>query len=216
MNLISKCNEEDKILCIIVDTQEEKYLYPVYDADDKERLNVIDSIYGIGRFYGWKDIETGKIYKKREEAYPKPQTPYELFGKECGPGWDKIIEPLINYIDEYNKSASVPIEITQIKEKFGGLRFYTDNEPEDFRELVKTAEEESYKTCEICGTKENVGHTLGWIQTICKDCLYTQVNDSHCTISEKKWRPIGSEEIFVFKKGDIILKQKAENLYNEK
>ena len=42
---------------------------------------------------------------------------------ECGSGWDKIIEPLINYVEDYNKKAEKEedkIIIAQIKEKFGG------------------------------------------------------------------------------------------------
>lgn len=199
MNLVQI---DSPTLCIIVETNEEKFLYPMYDIDnsDKKFLTIIESQVG-GKFYGWKDLETGKIYKKRDEAYAKPKTPYELFGKECGSGWDELINPLMEYIEKYNNEhPTCKIEITQIKEKFGGLRFYVENEPEEFREMIREAEDESFKVCEVCGARKNVGHTLGWIQTICADCLTKQVNDPNCIIKEKKWRPVNGEEVIIFKK----------------
>ena len=48
----------------------------------------------------------------------EPKEPYELFGIECGEGWKKLYQPIIDYIDEYNKDKEGvdKIEIYQIKE----------------------------------------------------------------------------------------------------
>lgn len=63
-----------------------------------------------------------------------------------------------------------PIQITQIKEKFGGLRFYINGGDDSIYAYIGFAESLSYKICESCGTTHNVGQTKGWIYTCCKKC----------------------------------------------
>ena len=56
---------------------------------------------------------------------------------------------------------------TQVKEKFGGLRFYYSGGDDYIRGIVDMAEEMSYITCEECG---NVGKTVNknnWLRTLC-------------------------------------------------
>lgn len=101
----------------------------------------------------------------------KPQEPYELFGIECGKGWNKLIIPILDYIDLYNSGHDDKIEILQIKEKFGGLRIYTSFSTPELDQLIDDAEEQSFKTCEYCGSTENVSQTTGWIKTLCSKCM---------------------------------------------
>ena len=77
-----------------------------------------------------------------------------------------------------------PINVTQIKEKFGGLCFYYDGGDDYIYGLVSFAESMSYRTCEICGSTKNVGMTQGWLRAVCKSCFET---DEWC--QGKKWRP---------------------------
>lgn len=58
------------------------------------------------------------------------------------------------------------IRVHQIKEKFGGLRFYYDGGDEYVRGLVSMAESWAAYTCETCGErgKHRGG---GWIRTLC-------------------------------------------------
>lgn len=67
-------------------------------------------------------------YKKQKEQERKehperftPKWPYELFGIECGKGWEHLYQPLIDYVEKYNvgKEGNDRMEIHQIKEKFG-------------------------------------------------------------------------------------------------
>ena len=57
----------------------------------------------------------------------------------------------------------------QVKEKFGGLRFYYSGGDEYIDGLVAMAEAMSCVTCERCGEvgKQN---QKGWIETLCYDC----------------------------------------------
>lgn len=79
---------------------------------------------------------------------------------------------LLNILQIRRKSY-VPIEATQVKEKFGTLRFYVDYGEEyadEIEKLIRQAENESAITCEDCG---NPGKTRpgGWIKTLCDDCV---------------------------------------------
>ena len=55
----------------------------------------------------------------------------------------------------------------QVKEKFGGLRFYFRGGDEVIHNYVDFAEHLSYSTCEQCGKPGEV-YSDGWIQTLCK------------------------------------------------
>jgi hypothetical protein len=57
----------------------------------------------------------------------------------------------------------------QVKEKFGGLRFYMTYYVEEIEKLIDEAESKSYQTCERCGApgKSREG---GWILTLCDEC----------------------------------------------
>jgi len=90
------------------------------------------------------------------------------WGFECGDGWFKIIDELSAKLEPYGF-----VEAAQVKEKFGGLRFYTDGVDSDsfdeIQKLIDEAEMQSYKTCERCGEPgEPKGG--GWISTLCDNC----------------------------------------------
>lgn len=103
----------------------------------------------------------------------EPKEPYELFGIECGEGWKKLYQPIIDYIEEYNKDKEEDdkIEIYQIKEKLGTLSCYVSKKTDELRKMIEDAEAQSYHTCEICGkhiNKQIVEHH--WIYPMCREC----------------------------------------------
>ena len=101
----------------------------------------------------------------------KPKSPFELFGIEVHKGWWPLVEPIYKRIQELN-AAGANIEITQIKEKFGALRFYTHNTPEGIDAMIKKAQEQSIHICEDCGAPaERVIGNYKWIYTLCPSCL---------------------------------------------
>lgn len=58
----------------------------------------------------------------------------------------------------------------QVKEKFGGLRFYYYGGDEYIEGLVAMAESMSYVTCEVCGSSGNrTNNGYGYISTLCKE-----------------------------------------------
>lgn len=116
--------------------------------------------------------KSSECIKLIEDDLNRCKYPYELFNIECGYGWYGIILPIIYKIEEYNKTnLDSPIVIQQIKEKFGGLRFYVDNAPNYIMDMIDKAEDLSYYICEKCGSCIDVTtEGRGWIKTLCKEC----------------------------------------------
>ncbi len=56
----------------------------------------------------------------------------------------------------------------QVKEKFGGLRFYIDGGDDWVYGAISMAEAMSYRTCEVCGGPGKTRGT-GWIRTTCDE-----------------------------------------------
>lgn len=97
-------------------------------------------------------------------------------GIDCGDGWRPLIEFLYDRAEEYSC-----ISVAQVKEKFGGLRFYFDHDIDcdkddccdQMSRYVDIIGRVSYKICEQCGAygelrrKYNDGSERGWILTLC-------------------------------------------------
>lgn len=90
-------------------------------------------------------------------------------GGNVNPGWVPIVDELQAAILEIDPD----VKVEQVKEKFGGLRYYyftdSDREPE-IEELVRAAEVKAAKTCEVCGADAPDGPDTwgqGWLNTLC-------------------------------------------------
>lgn len=107
-------------------------------------------------------------------------------GFAIGEGWWGIVEELCSqiqhHIDWVNGSRkrlmennpydhTIPEEcpqviVRQIKEKFGGLRFYYDGGDDTVDGMVRMAESWAARTCDVCGDKGK-SRDGGWIRTLC-------------------------------------------------
>lgn len=123
-----------------------------------------------------------ELQDKLVRKYPKifemvgstPQESCMCWGIDCGDGWywliDKLCEELQNSIDK-TYPASPQVVAAQVKEKFGGLRFYINGGTDEQYGAIHFAESLSYYICEECGSLENVSRTeKGWIRTLCEKC----------------------------------------------
>ena len=63
------------------------------------------------------------------------------------------------------EAAKVPVA-SQVKEKFGGLRFYVQAATDNHYQYISFAESMSYRTCESCGNPGKT-YTDGWHTTLC-------------------------------------------------
>jgi hypothetical protein len=116
-------------------------------------------------------IEYEKFAKSMEERFPK-MFAGKYGGFAVGAGWYPILEKLCDniqhHIDWRVKQGKdiAQVEVTQIKEKFGGLRFYYDGGDDEISGMVRMAEAWADIACEECGGigKRRSG---GWIRTLC-------------------------------------------------
>lgn len=83
---------------------------------------------------------------------------------EISSGWYSIVKELIAELINLGWDR----EVIQVKEKFGGLRFYVSNIPEGGDSVILKYEALSHHVCEVCG---NYGTIRGgsWLQTLCDD-----------------------------------------------
>lgn len=81
-------------------------------------------------------------------------------------GWHPLVTKLVEDLFKAGWNG----DLHQIKEKFGGLRFYIGEGSDHVYALIMKAETESLTICEICGKP---GRTSGWgthwIKTLCEE-----------------------------------------------
>lgn len=105
-----------------------------------------------------------------------PEGPAASFARErqnVGAGWQPIIEALHRDLTALDPGY----QVLQIKEKFGGLRYYTasseglpDDTYNEMQRLIAVAEELSDITCEKCGAPGEVRNENYWLRTLCDAC----------------------------------------------
>lgn len=79
-------------------------------------------------------------------------------------GWYDLIKCLIDELIALGWDK----KILQVKEKFGGLRFYPETFPDGGHEVCQKYESLSFKTCEKCGNEGQL-RSGGWVQTLCDE-----------------------------------------------
>lgn len=105
--------------------------------------------------------------KRMEERFPT------MFAKQYGgfeidAGWFHIIENLCENIDFHLRARPQQFWVDQVKEKFGGLRFYTTGGDEYIDGLIRMAEVWAENSCEVCGSRGEL-RTGGWLKTLCDE-----------------------------------------------
>lgn len=92
---------------------------------------------------------------------------------ECDFGWYNIIESLSSVLEKLIVKGSWSDDCTpyatQIKEKYGTLRFYMSIETDEMSSVILLAEKISAFTCEKCGNQGEIINS-SWISVRCKDC----------------------------------------------
>ncbi len=84
---------------------------------------------------------------------------------DCEPGWHAIIAA----IDVELSKIDPDYTIQQIKEKFGGLRYYFNTKTEHWRvmnDVVARYEQVAWSTCEISGEPGVLMVKQGWYRTL--------------------------------------------------
>lgn len=123
-----------------------------------------------------------ELDKKLCEKYPKifanrngpPEQTAMCWGFECGDGWYNLIDKLCDWL-QFNTDSNnhLPkyanqVVAVQVKEKFGGLRFYVDGASDVQDAAISFAESMSYRICDVCGAPGKPNGS-GWIRTRCEE-----------------------------------------------
>jgi hypothetical protein len=121
-----------------------------------------------------EETQYEEFAKRMEERFPK-MFEGKYGGFAVGAGWWPILEALCaniqSHTDWWNKNHEkhpvvTQVVVEQIKEKFGGLRFYYQGGDEKIQGMVRMAEAWADHSCEECGApgKSRGG---GWVKTLC-------------------------------------------------
>lgn len=144
----------------------------------------------------YTELEYEEFQKHMEEKFPKMFNG-RYGGFAVGKGWWPIIRKLcssIQYHIDWKQSTrelllkdnprniEIPekvdqVVVVQIKEKFGGLRFYYNGGDERVNGMVTMAEAWASMSCEECGA---VGHSRskrGWSRTLCDEHFNELIKD---------------------------------------
>lgn len=79
-----------------------------------------------------------------------------------GSGWKQLVN---NLYDAKPKG----VYVLQVKQKWGGLRFYVSSAPSWYFDLIEYYEAKSERTCEVCG-RSGIVRNKGWVETLCDVC----------------------------------------------
>ncbi len=113
---------------------------------------------------------THEWWDKLKADHPHLYSPPQIGGH----GWYELLDKLMSDLETV--LSWTPVEswpnVVQIKEKFGGLRFYFDEKVEIGRvnELVTLAEQRSMEICDTCGQPGELRKDRSWMRTLCDKC----------------------------------------------
>ena len=113
-------------------------------------------------------------------------------GGQVNPGWEPLVDELHAKVLEIDPN----VHVAQVKEKFGGLRYYFDTDLlegyDKIAAIVDEYEARSYKTCEVCGSTEAVetgGFGHGWVNSLCP--VHRKIREEEGTSA---WRIAANEK----------------------
>lgn len=109
------------------------------------------------------------------DRFASMQTTAMCWGFDCGDGWYALLkeaclalEPIMAALKAKDPEAYSLgyFRATQIKEKYGTLRFYLSGNTPETDAIIAKAEKRSAVTCEQCG-KPGKMRGRGWLYTAC-------------------------------------------------
>lgn len=116
-----------------------------------------------------------ELYRGRDKSMSETAM---CFGFDCRDGWFEIIYALSKDLMQLSAEAGIRApEVVQVKQKFGGLRYYIHGGTREINSRIHEVEEESMAVCEVCG---EAARTRGgdWIQTLCDEHFKGRTGDN--------------------------------------
>lgn len=119
-----------------------------------------------------RNVFTDKVFESYDYSYTllddMPKGWKKAFGEQLCKELKKVLVE-DNLLDDYR--------VTQIKEKFGQLRWYDNYGSEKLYKVINKYESLSEHTCIECGCSGKMQDMFGWISPYCEDC-YKKVKRS--------------------------------------
>lgn len=114
----------------------------------------------------WKE-KNMEPFDELKKEYPKIFDSDFFF--EVKEGWIQLLRKMCQ---EFSKLPAHSIKkAAQVKSKFGGLRFYTENYSELMQTIIKKYEVKSFYICEDCGSEILERDNVKYHKTQCVICL---------------------------------------------
>ena len=144
--------------------------YPLIFKDRNADMRTTAMCWGFEVGDGWYniiDVLCGMLYSDYRQAKDRYDHLVEvgvggvLYGTKTVT--QEVLDEAKAKLDE--ETAKVPVA-SQVKEKFGGLRFYVNGATDKHWNYISVAENMSYRTCEECGAPGK-RYTDGWHRTLC-------------------------------------------------
>lgn len=145
--------------------------YPLIFRDRNADMRTTSMCWGLECGDGWYNI-IDVLCGLLTSDYRQTQSRYDsIKDKVDQPRWEgskdiitqEKIDAVKAKLDE--ETLKVPTA-SQVKEKFGGLRFYVNAATDKHDQYITFAESMSYCTCEECGAPGKT-YTDGWHTTLC-------------------------------------------------
>ena len=116
-----------------------------------------------------------------------------------GNGWFDLLydlsaklEKLIVDIKNQHPDCEYLPRASQVKEKFGTLRFYMSSSTDEMHKLIDEAEAKSAVTCEECGKPGRL-HGTGWYSTSCLDCTSKETLEAEALFYKERYSQLEKE-----------------------
>ena len=158
--------------------------YPLIFKNRNAPMTETAMCWGFSHGDGWYniiDVLCGLLYSDYRQAKERYEFAKECLEERAGKfPWGGDKEVTAEEVEEKRlkmeeEAAKVPVA-SQVKEKFGGLRFYTGPATDKHYHYITFAESMSYRTCEECG-KPGTYYPFGWHHVAC---------DEHATEEDKE------------------------------
>jgi hypothetical protein len=147
--------------------------YPLIFKDRNADMRTTAMCWGICTGDGWYNI-LDTLCGLLTSDYRSAQSRYDFIKNKVNqPLWEgsnkivtqEMIDDAKANLDE--EILKVPVAV-QVKEKFGGLRFYVQAATDKHYNYINFAESMSYKICEVCGSPGE-RYTDGWHTVLCDE-----------------------------------------------
>ena len=122
----------------------------------------------VGRWPSWFNVHGDFRQTRMVDGFAHGDGWFDLLWRLC-----EDLEPLVA---DYEKASGSRFEVLQVKEKFGGLRFYVNQHTDAINERIGAAVQESFNTCELCGKPGQLFQSP-WLGVRCGECAQERANE---------------------------------------